>query len=162
MFRSSLLSLGSALVLSLATFAPDAEACGGDANKSAQKTEMKTQQNGVQTLSVETLALRMSEKNLKTTPKNMAVVDVNGEQTRKKMGVIPGAILLSSSSRYDVKELPSDKDTSLVFYCSNERCGASKKAASKAMEFGYSDVSVLPAGIAGWVNEGYKTGTPTS
>ena len=162
MFRSSLLALGSTLVLSLATFAPEAEACGGDGNKSAQKTEMKTNKSGVQSLSVETLALRMSEKNLKKTPKTMAVVDVNGEKTRKKMGVIPGAIPLTSCSRYDVKELSSDKDTSRVFYCSNERCGASKKAATKAVEYGYSDVSVLPAGIAGWVDGGYKTGTPTS
>lgn len=162
MFRSSLLSLGSALVLTLATFSPDVEACGGDDAKSAKAGEMKPQKNTVQKLSVETLALRMSENGLKKTPKELAIVDVNGTQTRKEMGVIPGAILLSSSSKYDVKELPKNKDASLVFYCSNERCGASKTAASKAIEYGYSDVSVLPAGIAGWVNEGYKTGTPTS
>lgn len=72
------------------------------------------------------------------------------------------AILLSSSSSFELKELPADKASSLVFYCSNERCSASKKAAKVASENGYTDVAVLPAGIAGWVSAGLKTTMPQS
>jgi rhodanese-related sulfurtransferase len=69
-------------------------------------------------------------------------VDANGETTRKRMGVIPGATLLT------------DYATKLVFYCSNEHCGASHVAAGKARAAGYRDVAVLPAGIAGWRGAG--------
>lgn len=48
------------------------------------------------------------------------VLDANGSDFRTREGVLPGAILLSSYSKYDVeKELPSRKDTRLVFYCAD-------------------------------------------
>jgi len=79
------------------------------------------------------------------------VFDANGAQTRSEMGVIPGAKLLTHYKDYDVAAtLPESKDEKLVFYCSNEMCGASKVAAKKAISSGYSNVAVLPAGIAGW------------
>jgi rhodanese-related sulfurtransferase len=84
-------------------------------------------------------------------------VDANGEQTRKRMGVIPGAVLLSDSDSFKVTELPADKAKSLVFYCANTECGASHHAAEKAITAGYTNVKVLPAGIAGWVKAGKKT-----
>lgn len=84
-------------------------------------------------------------------------VDANGEQTRKKMGVIPGARLLSDAESYAVSELPANKDKPLVFYCGNTSCGASHTAASRAITAGYTHVKVLPVGIAGWVSAGKKT-----
>ena len=52
--------------------------------------------------------------------KGLAVYDANPASTREKEGIITGAHLLSSSVSYDVaKELPSDKDSKLVFYCAN-------------------------------------------
>ncbi|MCC7382043.1 MAG: rhodanese-like domain-containing protein [Deltaproteobacteria bacterium] len=82
-------------------------------------------------------------------------VDANGAETRQKYGVIPGAVLLTSSSEFDVsKELPAKKDQKLVFYCANEKCGASKRAAERALDNGYVDVAVLPAGIMGWKQAG--------
>jgi rhodanese-related sulfurtransferase len=84
-------------------------------------------------------------------------VDANGEQTRKKMGVIPGAVLLTDSDSFQVSELPADKSRPLVFYCANPSCGASHDAASKAITAGYTSVKVLPDGIAGWVKAGKKT-----
>ena len=51
-------------------------------------------------------------------------VDANGEQTRKKMGVVPGAILLTDSDTFAATELPSDKSKQLVFYCGNEERAA--------------------------------------
>jgi rhodanese-like protein len=46
-------------------------------------------------------------------------VDCNGEATRKKMGVVPGAILVTDDESYAASELPADKATKLVFYCSD-------------------------------------------
>jgi rhodanese-related sulfurtransferase len=82
-------------------------------------------------------------------------VDANGDATRKRMGVIPGAVLLTSMDSLD--QLPPDKSKNLVFYCANTACGASHYAAEKAMTAGYTHVKVLPDGIAGWVKAGKKT-----
>lgn len=86
------------------------------------------------------------------------VFDVNGPETRAQYGIVPGAKLLSSSSRFDVAtELPADKASTLVFYCANTECGASHSAAERALTAGYSDVNVMPAGIAGWKQAGQAT-----
>lgn len=85
-------------------------------------------------------------------------VDANNAATRERQGVIPGATILSHFERYDIAELPADKDTPLVFYCANEKCGASHAAAEKAKLAGWTDVRILPAGIAGWKNAGKQTG----
>ncbi len=45
---------------------------------------------------------------------------------------------------------PADKTTTLVFYCSDPQCGASRFAAARAKEMGYANVFVMPAGIRGW------------
>ncbi|MFI5348814.1 MAG: rhodanese-like domain-containing protein [Elusimicrobiota bacterium] len=83
------------------------------------------------------------------------VYDVNVASTRENVGIIPGAKLLSSSSKYDVaKELPADKKTPLVFYCANTMCTASHSAAKKAIAAGYVDVSVMVDGIYGWKKAG--------
>lgn len=87
-------------------------------------------------------------------------VDANGDATRKKLGVIPGAVLLSDSETFSTKELPADKTKPLVFYCANTHCGASHDAAGKARMAGYQDVKVLPDGIAGWVKAGKQTEAP--
>ncbi|CAN5824663.1 rhodanese-like domain-containing protein [soil metagenome] len=86
-------------------------------------------------------------------------VDANGQQTRAKMGVIPGAVLLTDSEDFQPSELPADKSKPLVFYCANTSCGASHDAARKAITAGYKDVKVLPDGIAGWVKAGKKVTT---
>jgi len=82
-------------------------------------------------------------------------VDANGETTRRKMGVIPGAVLLRDFDKID--NLPSDKAQGLVFYCANPSCGASHEAAARAITAGYTNVKVLPDGIAGWVKAGKRT-----
>ena len=94
--------------------------------------------------------------------KKATFVDANGKDTREKFGVVPGAILLTSASEYAATELPSDKSSKLVFYCANNHCSASHKAAGKAMEQGYTDVAVLPEGIAGWKEAGLPTVAPAA
>jgi rhodanese-related sulfurtransferase len=89
--------------------------------------------------------------------KPFAVFDANGKSTRESQGIIPTAVLLPSSSTYDLALLPRDKATPTVFYCANERCTASHTAAKRALDAGYTDVSVLSAGIVGWVKAGKAT-----
>ena len=52
--------------------------------------------------------------------KTITPVDCNGDGTREKMGVLPGAILITDEEQYGPSELPADKSTKLVFYCSKE------------------------------------------
>jgi rhodanese-related sulfurtransferase len=81
-------------------------------------------------------------------------VDANGDTTRRRMGVIPGAVLLADES---LARLPADRSKNLVFYCANEACRSSHDAAARAVLAGYTHVQVMPAGIAGWVRAGKKT-----
>lgn len=83
-------------------------------------------------------------------------VDANNPTTRAHEGVVPGAVLLTDSDSFALTELPTDKSKELVFYCANTHCGASHHAASKAIAAGYSNVKVMPEGIAGWVKAGKK------
>lgn len=85
---------------------------------------------------------------------NCAVLDANGNKTRRELGKIPSATLLTSFDEYALTELPAEKDKQLVFYCSNEECGASHAAAEKALLAGYTNVNILPAGIMGWKDAG--------
>ncbi len=92
--------------------------------------------------------------------KKATAVDANDPDTRQSEGIIPGAVMLTSTSKYDAKELPTDKASKLVFYCYNEQCSASHQAAQRAVEAGYKDVAVLPAGIMGWKKAGQSTSNP--
>lgn len=94
--------------------------------------------------------------------KRATVLDANDADTRKEQGVVPGAVLLSSSRDYAFSELPPAKDTKLVFYCGGTACRASDKAAKRAADAGYADVSVMRAGIRGWKSAGQATATPQS
>ena len=51
--------------------------------------------------------------------KQLTAVDCNAEHTRKKLGVLPGAISVSDEESFAASELPADKTTKLVFYCQN-------------------------------------------
>ncbi len=91
------------------------------------------------------------------------LVDANGAQTRARYGVIPGSVLLTSSTEYDpAKELPVDKNAPLVFYCASTRCTASHMAAVRAVGAGWANVSVMPDGIKGWKDAGKPTAVPNS
>lgn len=92
----------------------------------------------------------------------LVVFDANSEATRAEHGIVPGARLLTSSSRYELSELPANTASALVFYCGNTDCRASDGAAERARENGYENVSVMRAGIAGWVEAGQATEEPTS
>src|SRR4051812_10088480 len=101
-----------AIALTVALAAPAAFACDGTENHA----------EAVKKVTVPELAKM-------TASKQATVLDANSNDFRAKNGVIPGAILLTSSSQFAVSELPANKDTKLVFYCANTMCGASHGAA---------------------------------
>ncbi len=107
----------------------------------------------IPTISVDELEARLARGDCRA-------VDANGDATRRRLGVIPGAVLLSDYETFiPPRELPADRSAGLVFYCANEHCGASEEAAARAITAGYTDVKVLPAGILGWKNAGKQTAT---
>lgn len=119
---------------------------------SSTKTETTAQQREVNIPTV-----TVDELDSKLAAGGSQAVDANLDTTRKKLGVVPGAVLLTDSQNFQLTELPSDKSKELVFYCANPQCGASHQAAAKAIAAGYANVRVMPEGIAGWVKAGKKT-----
>jgi rhodanese-related sulfurtransferase len=146
-----------ASALAVASLIPSlAFACEGHKQAGASPCD-HAQQASVEPKKVSVTELASMTKEKKATP-----VDANTKDMRQNEGVVPGAILLTSSSQYDLKELPKEKDAKLVFYCASEKCGASHAAAAKAMEAGYTNVAVMPEGIKGWKKAGQPTSKPNS
>ena len=82
------------------------------------------------------------------------MVDANSPKTRTKEGVVPGARILTSYSKFAKSELKASKDDTLVFYCHSEKCGAAPKAAMTARSMGFK-AKVMDAGIVGWKKAGH-------
>lgn len=82
--------------------------------------------------------------------RSVTAIDVNSHQSWATARV-PGALNLDPAG-YDAKSLPADKDSLLVFYCSNPLCRKAPNAARRAKKMGYSKVHVMSAGISGWLN----------
>ncbi|MFC4930203.1 rhodanese-like domain-containing protein [Massilia sp. GCM10023247] len=81
----------------------------------------------------------------------MMVVDVNARHSWLRARV-PGALNLAPD--VEAAQLPRERATPLVFYCSNPLCRKAPNAARKAGKLGYTDVRVMSAGITGWVGAG--------
>lgn len=82
----------------------------------------------------------------------LAVFDANSRETFDQRHV-PGATWVAYDA-IDRAQLPADTSTQLVFYCFNEQCSASHVAAESAIALGFQSVSVMGAGIEGWVAAG--------
>jgi rhodanese-related sulfurtransferase len=76
------------------------------------------------------------------------IFDNNSKETYAK-GHVPTAKWVAFND-LSAADLPASKDAKLVFYCGDERCGACHVAARTAIELGYKNVFIMPAGIAGW------------
>ncbi len=136
---------------------PGAEAsCGAKAMQCNHENQAQPAAPEIQRLAVaDVVKLKRAAK--------VQLFDANSDETRAKLGVVPGAVLLTSAGDYDVaKELPKAKDQKLVFYCMSEKCGASHMAARRAVEAGYTDVAVMPEGITGWRAKGQSVAIPQS
>lgn len=85
---------------------------------------------------------------------NVYIYDMN-DSIRWQQNHVPGAVNLDPEN-FTEQDLASDKDSTLVFYCSNPMCRKAPNAAKKAKGMGYENVKVLSAGITGWMSDGYK------
>ncbi len=82
------------------------------------------------------------------------IFDVNSPQ-RYEAGHLPGAV---NVAKEDVASaLPADKSAPVLMYCGSSTCMAAPNTATLAASLGYTDVSVLSAGIAGWEEAGQAT-----
>jgi rhodanese-related sulfurtransferase len=81
--------------------------------------------------------------------RTVAVFDVNSPQSWAQAHV-PGAVRLDPTE-YTEKDLPLNKDSAVVFYCSNFMCRKAPNAARRAKQMGYNNVRVMSAGISGWL-----------
>lgn len=77
-------------------------------------------------------------------------IDVNAP-ARWSEAHVPGAANLDPVT-YDPADLPADKSSFIVFYCSNPMCSKAPKAAKRAIRLGYENVRVMSAGISGWLS----------
>ena len=83
---------------------------------------------------------------------DVTVYDVNSRGSWMQAHV-PGALSLDPSG-FQAAQLPADKTAPLVFYCSNLLCRKAPNAARRAAAMGYTNVSVMSAGISGWLSAG--------
>lgn len=81
--------------------------------------------------------------------RQVTVIDVNSDE-RFQQGHVPGALHLDGAA-YTEADLPEDKASPVVFYCSNALCRKAPNAAKRAGAMGYTDVKVMSSGIKGWV-----------
>jgi rhodanese-related sulfurtransferase len=79
----------------------------------------------------------------------VTAIDVNSRQSWLQARV-PGAVNLDPFS-YGEADLPADRGSLMVFYCSNPFCTKAPNAARRAERMGYGNVRVMSAGIAGWL-----------
>lgn len=90
----------------------------------------------------------------------LAVFDANSRETYDA-GHVPGATWV----HYDTVTadvLPTDTSAPIVFYCGGPSCGAAPTAAETAISLGYTNVSVMRAGISGWREAGQPVETATA
>ncbi len=85
----------------------------------------------------------------------VTVIDVNSRDSWTKARV-PGARNLDPVG-YAEGDLPPEKSSALVFYCSNFLCRKAPNAARRAEQMGYDDVRVMSAGISGWLSANLPT-----
>lgn len=95
------------------------------------------------------------ELNARRQSEPLAVFDVNAEP-RWLAARVPGAHHLDPLG-FAANDLPADRDTALVFYCSNPLCRKAPNAARRARAMGYRNVSVMSAGISGWLKADLPT-----
>ncbi len=79
------------------------------------------------------------------------IVDSRPLQTKYNTGHIPTAVSIPFTQFDALKgKLPRDTGTPLVFYCGGLKCRLSHKSAAKAIEMGYTDVTVFAKGYPEW------------
>jgi rhodanese-related sulfurtransferase len=85
----------------------------------------------------------------------VTAIDVNARRSWLEAR-LPGAVHLDPEG-YEAGDFPSNRDAILVFYCSNLFCRKAPNAARRAKRMGYTNVRVMSAGIAGWLDAALPT-----
>jgi len=81
---------------------------------------------------------------------NMVLIDARTPEEYKEAH-ITGAINIPEKGFDEAsKQLPSDKNTLLVFYCNGVKCGKSKRVALKVEPLGYTTILIYKEGIPVW------------
>jgi len=79
------------------------------------------------------------------------VVDARPQKTKFEKGHIPTAINIPFTQFDTLKgKLPRDLNTPIIFYCGGLKCRLSHKSAAKALEMGYTRVTVFAKGYPEW------------
>lgn len=79
------------------------------------------------------------------------IVDSRPKQGKYDQGHIPTAVNIPLTQFDELKgKLPRDPKTPVVFYCGGADCPLSHKSAKKAIEMGYTDVTVFTLGYPEW------------
>lgn len=86
--------------------------CSNDKSSSSSATAEKADD-------VPTVTLDETEKLLAAN--EATAIDCNGDRTRKKYGILPGAVLIADEESFPASDLPADKARKLIFYCSDTR-----------------------------------------
>jgi len=81
--------------------------------------------------------------------KSAVIIDANGPDSYKA-GHVPGALSFAAIKNDLAASLPADKNTLIIAYCGNPKCGAYLSAAKAAKQLGYTNIKHMAAGIAGW------------
>ncbi len=81
--------------------------------------------------------------------KSAVIIDANGPDSYQA-GHVPGALSFAAIKDNLAASLPADKNTLIIAYCGNPKCGAYLHAAKAAEKLGYTNVKHMSAGIAGW------------
>jgi len=87
--------------------------------------------------------------------RQVTVIDVNSRDSWLRAHV-PGARHLDPVT-FAATDLPPDPASRLVFYCANPICRKAPRAARRARDMGYTNVTVMAAGISGWLAEARPT-----
>lgn len=79
------------------------------------------------------------------------IVDARPQVAKYNKGHLPSAINIPFTHFEKLKgKLPSDGTTPLIFYCGGLKCKLSHKSAARAIEMGYTNVSVFSKGYPAW------------
>jgi len=81
--------------------------------------------------------------------KSAVIIDANSPASYQA-GHVPGALSFAAIKSDLATSLPADKNTLIIAYCGNPKCGAYLQAAKAAQKLGYTNIKHMSAGIAGW------------
>ncbi len=135
-------------LLALAALAGCASSSSSTTTTATRTASAGGEQRAFQRMSVDELAGMLSRN------ESVYVFD-NNRRERYLQGHVPTARWVSYDA-VTASVLPEDRAARLVFYCANESCRACHHAADAALSLGYTNVYILPAGIAGWAAAGQR------